>query len=106
MSRLDAFEGILASLHRATLDDAHWPATAGLTDEAVGASGNALVVGERAADDVSVYFVRHPYLGESHDDRVRAYFDTYRPSDERLPLAGEGAPLNLPSDSAHFTQFQ
>ena len=36
MNPLDAFDRILASLHQAALDDAHWPATAALIDEACG----------------------------------------------------------------------
>ncbi len=35
MSQNDLFDRILASLHEATLDDSHWPATAGLIDDAV-----------------------------------------------------------------------
>ena len=40
----DAFECILGLLHQATLDDAHWPATSALIDEAAGASGSALLI--------------------------------------------------------------
>ena len=40
MNALDAFDRLLASLHRATLDDAHRPATAALIEEACGATGN------------------------------------------------------------------
>ena len=40
MNALDAFDRLLASQHRATLDDAHRPATAALIEEACGATGN------------------------------------------------------------------
>ena len=92
MSQAGAFEGILAYVHRAALDadPAHWPATASLIGEAVGPNGNALVVGKRAADHLRVFFVRHLYLGESHNARVNAYFDIYHPGDEELPVAREG----------------
>ena len=40
MSDQDAFERILASLYDAMLDDAEWPATSALIDEACGTVGN------------------------------------------------------------------
>ena len=46
MNNQDAFERILASLYKAMLDDAHWPATSALIDEAIGLTGNGLMVGE------------------------------------------------------------
>ena len=42
MSDQDTFERILASLYDAMLNDAHWPATSALIDEACGLQGNAL----------------------------------------------------------------
>ena len=50
MNPHDAFERILASLHRAALDDACWPATSALIDEACDIAGNALSVGEASGD--------------------------------------------------------
>ncbi len=82
MHPIDAFDRILASLHHATLDDAHWPATAALIDEACGAAGNGLVVGEGSGDDARVHFARFLYRGESRQDLVREYFGVYWPDDE------------------------
>ena len=79
---LDTFDRILASLHRATLDDTHWPATAALIDEACGAVGNALVVGEWSGDDVRVSFARFLWRGEPRPDVTREYFDVHYPHDE------------------------
>ena len=42
MSRQAAFEDILASLHEAMLDDAHWPATSALIDEACRTKGDLI----------------------------------------------------------------
>ena len=42
MSDKDAFDAILASLHKAMLDDAHWPATFHLIDDLCGMTGNGL----------------------------------------------------------------
>ena len=41
MNPLDAFDQILQLLHKAALDDAHWPAAAALIDETCGTAGNA-----------------------------------------------------------------
>ena len=82
MNPLDAFDRILAALHKATLDDAHWPAAAALIDEACGAAGNALVVGEWSGDDVRVCFAQFLYRGEPRQDVAREYLDVYYPHDE------------------------
>jgi len=89
MTPADAFDRVLASLHRATLDDAHWPAASALIDEAVGATGNALVVGEGTGHDVRVYVARYLYRGEERPDPVREYFGCYHPRDEGLPRLRE-----------------
>ena len=89
MNPLDAFDRILALLHRATLDDAHWPATAALIDEACGTAGNVLVVGEGSGDDARVHFARYLYRGEPRPDLAREYFDVYYPHDEAMPRIRE-----------------
>lgn len=77
MNPHDAFERILASLHRATLDDAHWPTTSALIDEAAGAGGSALLVGEGLDDDFRVNFARLLRRGENRQDLLREYFERY-----------------------------
>ena len=89
MSPLDTFDRIFASLHRATLDDTHWPATAALIDEASGATGNALVVAGGHGDDVCVHFARYLYRGEPRPDLAREYFDVYYPHDPGPPRLRE-----------------
>ena len=74
------------SLHDAMLDDAHWPATSGLIDEACGIKGNALVVGKgQSQQDGQIFLARFCYHGERHPERERWYFDLYYPQDERVP---------------------
>ena len=80
----DAFERILESLHAATLDDALWPAATTRIEEAIGASGSILAVSEGFGDEARLHFVRYLYRGESHPDRVRAYFDVYHAQDEGI----------------------
>ena len=85
MSDQDAFERILASLYGAMLDDALWPATSALIDEACGMQGNALAVGEGPKDDVQIITAGLYYRGERHEDLEREYLDIYHPMDESVP---------------------
>ena len=81
MNSQDAFERVLESLHRASLDESLWPATATRIADAVGAVGNALVVGEGSFDDAHMHFARYSYRDEPRQDLVREYFDIYYPHD-------------------------
>ena len=85
MNELDAFRRILLSLHQAMLDDARWPATSALIDEACGTMGNALLVGEGTGDDVRVVFAAGYYRGQRREDLERDYLENYHPWDERVP---------------------
>jgi len=85
MNDFDAFNRILLSLHEAILDDACWQQTSALIDEACGTMGNALLVGERAGDDVRVSFAAGYYRGQRREDLERDYLDNYHPWDERVP---------------------
>ena len=85
MSDQDAFEHILASLYDAMLDDAHWPATSALIDEACGLTGNALLVGEGPKDAIRVGFIGLYYRGQRRSDLEREYLEVYHPIDERVP---------------------
>ena len=88
MNSLDAFLCILESLHEAMLDDAHWPATAALIDEACGIGGTGVAVSEGFGDDVRVHFAMFLYCGERREDLERE-FDVYRSHDEAMPRLRE-----------------
>ena len=85
MSLDDAFERCLELLYQAALDDAHWPVASALIEEACGATGNVLTVGERSGDEVRVYFARLLYRGELRQDLLREYFELDQPHDEGPP---------------------
>ena len=85
MNRQDIFERILESLHQATLDDAHWPATAALIDTACATHGNELVIAEGAGDAARILFARLYYRGQRHEELEREYIDAYYHRDERVP---------------------
>ena len=85
MNLLDAFDRILRSLHRATLDPEHWPQASVLIDEACGAVGNVLVVGESSGDQERVRYTGIYRRGEHRHDLEDEYYRLYYPHDERLP---------------------
>ena len=85
MNQFNTFNGILVSLHQAMLDDAHWPATSALIDEACGTKGSALLVGEGTGNDVRVVFMAGYFRGERREDLEQDYLENYHPWDERVP---------------------
>ena len=76
----DAFESILASLYRAMLDDAQWPAASALIDEVCGIGGSSLVVGEGSSGGERIHFARYLCRGESRQDLARYCFDIHYPT--------------------------
>ena len=80
--RRSDFDGVLAALHEAALDDARWTAAATLIEEAIGAKGSILAVSEGFGDEARVHFARYLFRGEEHPEAVREYFDVYHPHDE------------------------
>ena len=85
MSDHDTFARIVSSFHEAALDDARWPATSALIDDACGIHGNALLIAEGPRDNVRVFFVGLYYRGERDEDVEREYLGVYHPIDERVP---------------------
>ena len=85
MNNQDAFARIMASLYDAMLNDAQWPATSALIDEACGLTGNDLIVSEGPTDDVRVLFVGAYCRGQRREDQERDYLENYYPTDERVP---------------------
>ena len=85
MTPSDAFNRALLSLNAAALDDALWPATAALIDEACGLTGNNLLVGQHDAEGARLYFSRFCYRGERRLDLEKTYLTVYYPGDERVP---------------------
>ena len=85
MSQQDLFERILASLHEATLNDAHWPTTAALIDAACGIEGHELVVSEGPAHDTRIVLAKLYYRGQRHEELERVYPEVYFHQDERVP---------------------
>ena len=104
MSQQDLFERILASLHEAALDDARWPATSGLIDEACGAKGNSLVTGvEAARDETRIFFAPICYRGQRHAEFERVYYESYYHLDERVPRVRQLADSHIVHVSSLFT---
>ena len=85
MSDQRAFRRVLVSLHEAMLDDAHWPATSALIDEACGLIGNTLMVGEGPKENIRANFVGLYYRGQRRTDLESEYLEDYHAIDERVP---------------------
>ena len=84
MSRRDALDRILQSLHAAAFGDARWPAASGLIDEAIGAHGSFLAVGDGATQN-NLFLARMCSRGQRLRELEREYYRVYYPIDERLP---------------------
>ena len=67
------------------LDDAHWPATSALIDEACGLTGNGPPGRRGPKDDIRVLSVGLYYHGQRRTDLEREYLEVYHPIDERVP---------------------
>ncbi|MCY4078369.1 MAG: hypothetical protein OXH04_23385, partial [Acidobacteria bacterium] len=85
MADQDAYQRILASVYDAMLDDARWPATSALIDEACGLTGNALVVAEDQTSGIRVRFFGLYQRGRRREDLERWYLEDYHSTDERIP---------------------
>lgn len=86
MSERDLFDRIVASLHEASLDDAHWAEASGLIDEAFGTKGSGLVFGAgRPGEKVQIFFARFFCRGRRQVELEREYYTVYYPVDERVP---------------------
>lgn len=74
MDTRDTLARLLTALHEAALDDALWPATSALIDDACGMPGNALVVSEGSGEHSSVLFARSYRRGRRNEDLEQYYF--------------------------------
>ena len=85
MDRRDTFNRVVAALHDAMLDDTHWTAASRLIEAACRTKGNALVFGERRAeDDVRIFMARFYHRGQQRTDWENEYYTVYHPLDERV----------------------
>ncbi len=99
MNRSDAYERTVATLHKAMLDDAHWPTASECIEEACGIIGSGILFGEGSPHDMRVSAVGMHRRGEQRDDLIRRYLQKYHPIDERVPglrrqRAGHLAPIS------------
>ena len=85
VGEMDKFDRIVASLHEAALDDAHWPRTTALIDDAcdLDATHLAVINGGVGAPDFLFSVVYH--RGKLCDEPDREYIRDYAAIDERVP---------------------
>ena len=86
MSQLDDLNRIVVSLNKAALDDARWPATSALIDDACRAKGNLLLYArDTSYGDIQMLYAKLCYHGQHHKELERTYVNEYLPIDERAP---------------------
>ena len=86
VNRHDGFERILDALNEAMLDDALWPETSALIDEACGSRGSVLTFGDEfPQDNIQIFFAKIYHRGEDRSEWLREYFRHYHSVDEHLP---------------------
>ena len=85
MALRDMLNGVLAALHEATFNDARWPRTSALIDDACGATGNALVASEGFGESARVLFRACYRRGLRDEEQEEDYFRNYHHRDERVP---------------------
>ena len=86
MNERDRFEGIVDSLNEAMLDDARWPGTSALIDEAFRTKGNVLTFGgEIPTGTIEIFFTKCYYRGVDRSAWLQDYFRHYHREDEHLP---------------------
>ena len=104
MSRHDRFERLLASLHDAMLDEAHWPIASARIDEACGSKGNILISSEGGlGNHAEVFFARVCYRGQRHEQYENEYFRVYHHRDERGPRLRQLPDSQIVSVEALYT---
>ena len=98
MSQQDLFERIVALLHDAALDDAHWSAAARLINEAIRSESNFLAFSDRRRQPrPELSFVRLVMGGDHRDDLERAHLRDFLLHDEsisRVKRLPEGEPAH------------
>ena len=87
MGKRGTFRRVVESLNEAMLDDARWPDTSALIDEACGAKGSILTFGDAASHRHKhrIWFARSYYRGVDRAEWQREYFRDYYAEDEHLP---------------------
>ncbi len=56
MSEREAFDGILAALHKVAVDHTHWSTATALIDEALRTHGSSMAFGDgRSDEDIRIY---------------------------------------------------
>ena len=85
MSRQDAFERAVPSLHEATFDDSRWDRSCAPIDEACRWMGNQVVLRDDSAERTGVLFARFCLRGQRHKEAELEYYHRFFATDEHVP---------------------
>ena len=104
MNQQELYDRALAALNEAAFDDARWPEASKRMDEACGAKGNIVVIGdEGATGEVEISLARIYFRGERSAYWERRYFDRLYSADERIPRLRQLPPGQLVSVRSLYT---
>ena len=86
MDQQDSYDRTLTALNDAAFDDDCWPSASKKMDEACGAKGNIVVIGDNGVSgDVRISLARIYFRGQRSVYWERRYFDRLYAVDERIP---------------------
>ena len=100
-----AYDRVLTALNEAAFDDACWEEASKRMDEACGARGNMVVVGDEGpAGDVEISLARFCFHGQRSVYWERRYFGGLYQVDERVPRLRQLPPGKLVSVRSLYTR--
>ena len=104
MTGQDLYSRALAGLNEAAFGDARWPEASKRMDEACGAKGNIVVVGDDGASgEIEISLARIYFRGQRSGYWERRYFDRLYALDERIPRLRRLPPGALVSVRSLYT---
>ena len=96
MNQQDSYDLALAALNEAAFDDTCWPEASKRMDEACGATGNIVVIGDEVATgDVEISLARICFRGQRSAYWEGRYFGRLYAMDERIPRLRQLPPGEL-----------
>ena len=75
----DLSDRVIALLHKATLDDAHWQVASNLIIDACEIKGHGLFVGAGSGANAEILAAGFYYPDQRRQDLERLYFENYYP---------------------------
>ena len=92
----NTFDGIVASLYEAMLDDARWSVASALIDDACNVKGSGLFIGEEVDGKLDIHFARFHSHGRRRQDLEDSYVNLFHTQADWWPYL-RGLPRDRPT---------